>query len=129
MPVGCVLESTTLASRPKNAGGCAAHLNSLAHPLKDGSSDFCVGRIAYSAMRCWRFSPPPSRGRLGGGWGIHRAPHPHPGPPLEGEGTHVCSAENGNAAMRGDSHESLKDLKDKLCAPPTHPPIVQETDK
>jgi hypothetical protein len=45
-------------------------------------------------------TPPPSRGRLGGGWGKNEAckisclhgstgclPHPHPSPPLEGEGT------------------------------------------
>ena len=47
--------------------------------------------------------PPPSRGRLGGGWGrttqakinilhccLRLPPHPHPSPPLEGEGT-PCS--------------------------------------
>ncbi|MGL4230986.1 MAG: fused isobutyryl-CoA mutase/GTPase IcmF [Casimicrobium sp.] len=35
--------------------------------------------------------PPPSRGRLGGGWGssttTSNETHPHPNPPLEGEGT------------------------------------------
>ena len=43
-------------------------------------------------------TPPPSRGRLGGGWGYlvaissikpPFAPHPHPIPPLEGEGADV----------------------------------------
>ena len=40
------------------------------------------------------FSPPPSRGRLGGGWGPKARivdqvvePHPRPVPPLEGEET------------------------------------------
>jgi len=34
-------------------------------------------------------TPPPSRGRLGGGWGyveMTTETHPHPNPPLEGEG-------------------------------------------
>ena len=37
---------------------------------------------------CRWFAPPLSRGRPGGGWGylIPERPHPHPCPPLEGEG-------------------------------------------
>ncbi len=41
--------------------------------------------------------PPLSRGRLGGGWGKSckilktlNLPHPHPNPPLEGEGALFC---------------------------------------
>src|SRR4051794_10563626 len=37
-------------------------------------------------------TPPPSRGRSGGGWVMtHSRPHPHPNPPLEGEGNLKCS--------------------------------------
>ena len=69
---------------------------------------FVVALLGVSYL-CWRFfelparnylrrrltspTPPPSRGRLGGGWGPHadgagssHLPHPHPIPPLEGEG-------------------------------------------
>jgi adenine-specific DNA-methyltransferase len=42
----------------------------------------------------WKGSPPPSRGRLGGGWGsigsASNKPHPHPSPPLEGEGMRLA---------------------------------------
>jgi tRNA-dihydrouridine synthase A len=42
-----------------------------------------------TVAQCERVIPPPSRGRLGGGWfSIENGgePHPHPRPPLEGEG-------------------------------------------
>ncbi len=52
----------------------------------------------------WRgFAPPPSRGRLGGGWfsgaGARGENHPHPNPPLEGEGAK-------SAPLEGEGAES-----------------------
>ncbi|MGL5005469.1 MAG: amidohydrolase family protein, partial [Casimicrobium sp.] len=52
-------------------------------------------------QRGW-LSPPPSRGRSGGGWGSSdiEKPHPHPSPPLEGEGLRQNSRNDNFRALR-----------------------------
>ena len=52
------------------------------------------------------FVPPPSRGRLGGGWfsallsvrSMAAKNHPHPNPPLEGDGIAAVGADIGVSA-------------------------------
>ena len=92
-------------SRGRLGGGCRSHRPTYPHPsppLEGEGADRsgCAAMLgrrtslrldsAKQADRAW-FSPPPSRGRLGGGWGKGHCPtHPHPGPPLEGEGAVQC---------------------------------------
>ncbi len=58
-------------------------------PLHDSIQPKARRRARTCASPIPRFAPPPSRGRMGGGWGaplLRRRTHPHPRPPLEGEG-------------------------------------------
>ncbi len=66
------------------------------HPIRGARGETLSNRTSASQP-----TPPPSRGRLGGGWGLCSSgasrdrsfsPHPHPIPPLEGEGVAAARA-------------------------------------
>jgi carbonic anhydrase len=102
--------------------GLMRDLGFTVHRPEDFAPRYKAALVALGRYLTNEGTPPPSRGRLGGGWGWHERdanglqhlPHPHPNPPLEGEGiwragflhaTNALKDEHTDWLITGELHE------------------------